>query len=239
MRPPSSPPWPELLNRLRAGQLTRVLAFGSSNTERRLAGMHWLDCLDLGLAQAFGRFHRCINAGVGGDTTRELLARFDEDAAFYRPHGVFVTIGGNDSNPVRTLSEGEFTANLHEVVRRFRAMGTRVIFQTYYAVQSDGSEHFVRFSQYMDAVRQVAAETDSGLIDHLARWERMRLRCPDAYLPLMADAFHVCESGNKLLGVDLARAMGVPLAKDMAWADALRLQALMDRLEREDTHAKC
>jgi len=38
----------------------RILAFGSSNTDRRIVGMHWLDCLDLALKEKHGRIHHCV-----------------------------------------------------------------------------------------------------------------------------------------------------------------------------------
>lgn len=38
-----------------------------------------------------------INAGVGGDTVLNLLARLDEDVLARQPDGVFVMIGGNDA----------------------------------------------------------------------------------------------------------------------------------------------
>jgi lysophospholipase L1-like esterase len=38
-----------------------------------------------------------LNAGVGGDTVLNLLARLDEDVLAEGPDGVFVMIGGNDA----------------------------------------------------------------------------------------------------------------------------------------------
>ncbi|GHB94921.1 SGNH/GDSL hydrolase family protein [Cerasicoccus arenae] len=220
-----------LTKRFARNKLTRLLAFGSSNTERRLPGMHWFDCLDLAIQQGYGRPHRFINTGIGGETTRELLARFEQDAAFYQPHAVFITIGGNDSNPAKEMDASEFEGNLKELHRRFTAMDTRVIFQTYYAVNSDGSEHYVKFEAFMDIVRRVAADTDSALIDHFARWTPLRLKHPEIYLPLMIDAFHVNYHGNQVMGVDLARSFGQPLNHDSGhWDEALRIQQLMDQL---------
>lgn len=219
--------------RWQQGKLTRVLAFGSSNTERRLPGVHWFDCFDLALKQQYGRVHRCINTGIGGNTTRDLLERFEQDAAFYQPHAAFITIGGNDSNPLRGFTGQEFEANLLELHRRFAAMGTQVIFQTYYAVISDGGKHFETFYQFSDIVRKVAADTQSGLIDHLARWERLRLQRPEVYLPLMQDAFHVNHRGNQIIGVDIARHFGLSLQTDLGfWAEALLVQQLMDELDK-------
>jgi len=84
---------------------TRIVAFGSSNTDRRICGLHWFDWLDLGIKHTHGRVHHFINTGIGGDTTRGLLAR-------YEPHAVFVTIGGNDSNPNAGIDAATYRANL-------------------------------------------------------------------------------------------------------------------------------
>jgi lysophospholipase L1-like esterase len=41
--------------------------------------------------------HEIINAGVGGDTILNLLARLDEDVLSHEPDGVFVMCAGNDA----------------------------------------------------------------------------------------------------------------------------------------------
>ncbi len=41
--------------------------------------------------------HEIINAGNGGDTVVNLLARLDKDVLARKPDGVFVLIGGNDA----------------------------------------------------------------------------------------------------------------------------------------------
>lgn len=223
-----------ILQRLKSGELTRLLAYGSSNTQRRLVGMHWFDCVELALVQNCGRFHRCFSTGVGGDTARDLLARFEDDAALFRPHAVFITIGGNDCHPDQNIDEAEFEANLVELWNRFDRMGTGVIFQTYYALISDGSEQFRRFYRFSDVVRKVASDTGACLIDHLRRWEPLRREYPQIYLPLMADPFHVLERGNKVMGVDIARKFGLEMQTDFqTWAEALQIQQLMDRLESD------
>ena len=123
----------EILRRLEAGDRTRFVAFGSSNTERRIPGLHWFDWLDLALKATYGRVHHCINAGLGGDTTQGLLARFDEDVALYRPHVVLVTIGGNDAKPDSGIDEDDFRRNLNEVIRMIRELDATPILQTYYS----------------------------------------------------------------------------------------------------------
>ncbi len=222
------------VERFKSGQRTRVLAFGSSNTERRVPGMHWFDCFELAVRK-YGLLHTCINTGIGGDTSRGLLQRFDEDAALYRPHLVFLTIGGNDSSPDKNLSIQEFESNLLELHRRFSEMDCGVVFQTYYSPIPEGCEpvRLSAFYRYMDVVRKVAADSGSDLIDHLKRWELLRKTHPAKYLPMMLDGFHVNSRGNKLLGVDIARRFGAEFGNENldCWGEALILQQLMDELE--------
>jgi lysophospholipase L1-like esterase len=223
----------QLQDRFREEKLTRILALGSSNTGRCLPGMHWFDCLDLAICQQYRRVHRCINAGVGGDTSHGLLNRFEEDASFYKPHVAFITIGGNDCHPRREMSTDEFESNLLLLHERFAELETAVIFQTYYAPNGDGSEYYHRFYQFADVVRKVATETDSALIDHLARWDRLKANYPEIYLPLMHDELHVMHRGNMVLGVDIVRQFGLTLRTDLNfWAEALYIQDLMDKLEQ-------
>lgn len=215
-------------------QRSRALAFGSSNTERFLPGMHWFDCFDLAVRQKYGRILTCINAGISGNTTADLLARFDDDAARYRPHLAFVTVGGNDCNPAKNIDGATFAGNLRELHRRFAALGCMVIFQTYYAPNPEGVEpvRLQNFYRYMDLVRAAAAATGSGLIDHLRRWEALRRAEPQKYLLLMRDGFHVNPRGNLALGVDIARRFGASLGQvdPDCWGEALAIQAVMDRL---------
>ncbi len=230
----------KVLDNLKDGILQRVLGFGSSNTEHFLSGLHWFDCIDLALRQTYGRNHRCINTGIGGHTSADLLARFEQDAAFYRPHLVFITIGGNDSNPVKNISPDEFTANLRELHRRFTALECAVVFQTYYSFdpgENPGPDMHKGFYQYMDIVRRTAEELQTPLVDHLAHWEPFREKHRDLYVPMMHDMCHVNYKGNMVMGLDIARKFGLTLGADSAefWEEARKIQNLMD--ESSDNRA--
>ncbi len=227
-----------IVQRLEAGTRTRIVAFGSSNTERRIEGLHWVDWLDLGLAQTYGRAHHCINTGLGGDTSRGLLARFDEDVALYRPHAVFVTIGGNDAKPDSGLDAATYRANLLALEARIRALGATTIFQTYYAADTEalGPEHGPRFLAFMEIIREVARATGSPLIDHHRRWEPVRLRYPELYRTLMLDALHVNPLGNMVMGLDLLQTFEAVLdrAQLAGCVAGLWIGQVMDTLEVAD-----
>lgn len=225
----------EFIESLNENNRARVLAYGSSNTERYLDGLHWFDCFEVAIRDNCGRKHTCINTGLSGDTSRGLLERFENDAALFKPHLVFITIGGNDCNPEKNLSKDEFRDNLKELYRRFMEMNCKVVFQTYYAPDPDDCEttRFNAMSEYMQIVREVAAETNSMLIDHLSRWEKLRERRNDIYKQLMLNGFHTNNAGNRVLGVDIARAFGIELKNTECgnFSQALEYQKIMDELE--------
>lgn len=148
----------KIIQRLEARKRTRILLFGSSNTQRRLFGMTWGDCLELALIKTYGTgLAVMINTGIGGHSSRDLLDRFDEDAAFYKPHLVFITVGGNDAfhSATNAITPRVFEANLRELHARFAALRTLVIFQTYYAFDRDRLDPRLHdlFLEYMEVVR--------------------------------------------------------------------------------------
>jgi lysophospholipase L1-like esterase len=219
--------------RKQAKDVIRILGFGSSNTDHFQSGMHWFDCLDLALCHTHGRIHRSINTGIGGHTASDLLARFDEDAARYAPHLAIITIGGNDSNPAKNQTAPQFEANLRELHRRFQEMGCAVMFQTYYSPDPDQCGDLEPFYTYMDIVRAVAADTGSGLVDHLARWEPFRKAHTARYKHMMRDGFHVNRHGNMVMGLDLADVFGLHVGEDAPdyWAYARENQRLMNECQ--------
>ena len=222
----------EIRSSLEPGEKAVILAYGSSNTERFLPGMHWFDIVELALRDTYGRFHQCVNAGLCGDTSQGLLNRFEREAARYLPRLAIITIGGNDRAPARGISAKQFLRNLMELHERFAAFGCRTIFQTYYSPDPAREGDLASFHDYMEIVRNVARETGSGLVDHLVRWEAFRKAQPERYLAMMQDGFHVNRRGNAVLGLDAARCLGAKPAPDDSgiWNEAIEVQRTMDEL---------
>lgn len=220
------------LSKFRNGEFVRVVAFGSSNTERRLVGMHWFDCFELACRKQIGPHIVSINSGKGGDSTRDLLARIERDCLVYRPDLVFVTVGGNDSNPAKEITREEYKANLRNIIEQIRAVGGEPILQTYYAfdLENMNPQYAETFISLMQAVREMAQETNCLLIDHLARWEPLRLRCVNVYRRLLSDTLHTNPAGNIVIGLDLVRAFGLELPDDPSFREGRGIQALLDIL---------
>ncbi len=62
-----------------------------------------------------------LNRGIGGEQTRQMIARFDQDVMTLHPGVVVIHLGGVNDLGVFTLAETE--ANLTYMVRRVRATG--------------------------------------------------------------------------------------------------------------------
>jgi lysophospholipase L1-like esterase len=112
-----------IVERFKIEPMTRIVAVGSSNTAK---GYHcdgqynWVDWLDVGLSQWWGRKHITINAGVSGQTCRQCLDRFDRDVALFQPNVVIVTVGGNDASSANNISPEQFRKDLGEMVDRIQ-----------------------------------------------------------------------------------------------------------------------
>ena len=184
----------------------RLVALGASNTDRYMPCMHWLDVLEVGLRTRFGRKFQVIDSGVSGNTTRQALARFDRDVAFFQPALVIVTLGGNDCRTdVTHVPEAEFRDNMTLIGRKIEALDAIPIFQTYYkmdlkAMEPERAKNFVR---NMEIVREVAQEHSWHLVDQYAVFDKLPW---DVHrYKLMINAMHTNEEGNLLMGIELLR----------------------------------
>jgi len=100
---------------------TTIVCFGNSLTQGEGASMgHEYPSL---LASALGR--EVINAGVGGNTTRDALQRLDADVLSHNPRLVIVEFGGNDF--LQHLPREEIFRNLDTIVERIQAQGAMVV----------------------------------------------------------------------------------------------------------------
>ncbi|MCP4643653.1 MAG: FAD-dependent oxidoreductase, partial [bacterium] len=150
----------------------RVVCFGDSITAAayptKLAGML--------------KGYRVINAGIGGNTSAQGLARLDADVLEHNPQAVVVLFGTNDSvlnGPGKyRVPVGEYEKNLRAIATKCQANGARVIFMTpppimdapYYTrhpkeyYELDGGLQMI-LTRYREAVKRVAAEVKAPVIE--------------------------------------------------------------------------
>lgn len=219
-------------------EFIRVAAFGASNTQRYLPGTHWFDYVEMGFKNQFGGgCGHFINSGISGNTTLDLLNRFDRELAFYKPDLVIMTIGGNDCNPAKNISGEQFRANLGLLCDKIKALGSDIILQTYYACDLEAitpPERADLMVKYMQIVREVAAEKEVILNDNDLRWARLRDADIETFRLLMLNSMHVNDTGNQLIGLDLLRKLNLNLRQDyrLQCTAGLLAQALLDRYDK-------
>jgi len=215
----------------------KVVAFGSSSTQRFMCGMHWFDYVELGFknyhSHKVGQF---INSGVSDDSTIQWLERFDNECAAYCPDLVLFTVGGNDCRLEHSLKD--FRKNLLLIHDKIKAINSDVVFQTFYPIDLERSTGaWLRIEEYIPVVRQVAEETGCLLIDTEKRWKPLREYDLDLYRMLLRDFAHLSEFGNMVLGLDVMRFFNTGLLlkdKQVDYCkDGLIMQYKLDELNRQ------
>ncbi len=196
-----------------------VVMFGDSTTARRpgevkepfaVRVQKRLEAAGLAIAVA--------NQGVGGNTTRDALARFEADVLAFAPRLVVLQFGINDSavdvwqQPPATgprVPPAEFSANLRQLVRTLRARGVAVVLMTtnrvfwspmlcdlygrppYDAADPEGFNR-PHLDAYNQLIREAAAAEQVPLVDinaaYAAHAEPAALLLPDQIHP--ADTGH-------------------------------------------------
>jgi lysophospholipase L1-like esterase len=115
--------------RVAAGGSLTIVAIGSSSTSGSGASspaMSYPSRLAVELKELMPRLDiKVLNRGVGGETTVEMLARFDRDVFAEKPDLVVWQVGSN--SVLRDLSLAEASARLREGLNRLRAADLDVV----------------------------------------------------------------------------------------------------------------
>lgn len=120
---------PNTARTIRRGEELVIVAIGSSSTEGTGASSRanaYPERLSRELAQRWPRLRlRVHNEGVGGETAREMLARFETDVMAHKPHLVIWQVGSNALLNERNLED--YAATIRKGVARLRAARTDII----------------------------------------------------------------------------------------------------------------
>ena len=146
----------------------RIVAFGDSIAEGVIGVRpeeNWLRLLQTKLGERAVTF----NAGAGGNSAREAMARFDKDVLAHDPDVVLIEFGGNNhdpNRPERHVKDGEFRAHL-ETFRARLPIDCRVVAVTFPPIKDDWHAYgrHANFPQGLDA----AMEPQRNILRDFAR----------------------------------------------------------------------
>lgn len=121
-----------------------IVGFGDSITEAVIGvpdeNNRWLNILREKLSSDFKDYEfTVINSGIGGNSAREAMARFEKDVAAKQPDFVILEFGGNNedlANPDRIVPLEEFKTLLNQY-RQGLPAGTKTIIVTFPPVLDD------------------------------------------------------------------------------------------------------
>jgi lysophospholipase L1-like esterase len=207
----------------------RIVTFGDSVT--RLAfcpaapncnftGDGWATMLKRDL-EAQGLTQEIISAGVGGDTTVDLLARVQRDVLDKKPTVVTLMVGLNDTwryardealNPDKkgSITPPQYETNLRELVAAVKESGARLILCTPSLMGEDPRKFDdpkdgmnARLNAYSESVRRIAAEENVQLLDvRRAFTEKEReINTQQAHSGVLTinDGVHLNEKGQRFM----------------------------------------
>jgi lysophospholipase L1-like esterase len=200
----------------------RVVVFGNSITQagHQPEDKRWPDLLQTKLQARFPAARvTVINAGVGGNTSREGLQRMERDVLAHDPDWVTVEFGGNDAVPEkdRHVSLEEFRSNL-EAVRTGIERNTKakillltfppiinewhVYHQHPFYQGHDGIDGYIE--HYRQSTRAFAARYRFPLADiDPALRQAIGKDGPEKYI--LPDGVHLTEQGNRVVAEETFR----------------------------------
>lgn len=123
-------------------------------------------------------FH-LVNMGISGNTSRDLLARWDTDVNALSPDWVILCIGFNDvwrqfdspAIPEWAVSPQEYAENLRRMAENTKA---KMIWMTPYYLESNTEDAMrKRMDEYGGIMKEIAAEKGIPCIDLQKKFERL------------------------------------------------------------------
>jgi len=202
---------------------TRIVCLGDSVTKAVRPGVTVEETFCALLQKSLSTAERpieVVNAGIGGHTTANGLARFEKDVLAQNPTAVVIMFGLNDSwiddgKTASRLTVAEYRQNLQTMVKALKSRGPTVILMTPNPAIAPkyGPERNITLRPYVDAVRDLAREERLELVDVYARFAELPLEGIELN-SLFTDAMHPNPSGQKLIADLLAARF-----RELDWAN--------------------
>jgi lysophospholipase L1-like esterase len=200
----------------------KIVAFGDSITQAAAQSPEkkWCAIVEKMLREK-GRQCEVINAGVGGNTSREGLARFEKDVLAHKPDMVLIEFGGNDATNdlARRVELGEFNENLKRMLAELKKQNAKIVMLTFPPIIDEwhdvGKHDFFQnwggldgcIEEYREAVRRFAKENGLRLAD-IDQAIRKEIQTQEAGTFILRDGVHLTDEGNEVVARVLSEVIG-------------------------------
>jgi len=195
----AGPGFDSLRPKLAALPAATIAFFGDSQTDNRhwSSPAHYPNVIQA-VCDSVNPSLKVVNAGIGGDDSREGLERIQADVLDKAPNVCFVLFGGNDAmfwgRDHSTVSPEQYRRNIAEIATRLKAIGCRVVLMTYPTIpsmQPPEAAVLAQMNQGLAAVRDSLGVEWLDTAALFAQHEPRRLFAPDM--------IHFCPEAHLLL----------------------------------------
>ncbi len=152
---------------------------------------------------------RVTNAGTSGNTSRDLLARFDRDVVALKPDWVSICIGINDvwrqfdspAIPDEQVMPEEYAANLESMIGKVKGAVKGIFLLTPYYMEPNREDKMrARMDEYCRICRELAEKHGCILVDFQEMYERF---CRVRHSSCIAwDRVHPNQMGATLMAME-------------------------------------
>lgn len=152
-----------------------------------------------------------VPAGIGGNTSTDMLARIDRDVIAHKPDWMTVDAGRNDVWH-GTGTFDRYMENMTAIVNKAQSAGARVILQTITPIgEEQGNEFNAKLAYYNDFVRYLAGQNGCVLAELNAMVVEVLKTKPETETGhmLTVDGTHMNDRGNRVMAAGLLKAMGL------------------------------
>lgn len=134
---------------------------------------------------------RIVNAGISGNTSRDLAARFERDVMSRHPQWVSICIGVNDvwrqfDTPAQTnyaVSPEEYRENMEKMITPARDVARGVFVMTPYYMEPNKADPMrARMDEYGRIAREVAEKHGCIFVDLQAMFDRYLVHRHSSFL---------------------------------------------------------
>jgi lysophospholipase L1-like esterase len=202
----------------------RLVCLGDSITQMGEAPGGYVSLLREWLAKAVPG-SEVINAGISGNTSRDMLARFQKDVLDKKPDLITISVGVNDvwhgfdvAHPngggPGGVSLPEYQKNVESMVSQAQAKGVKVVLLAATVIYEDLSNaQNAMGTQYNAALRRIAAGRHASFIDLQLPFRTLihdyRLTTGARDNLLTTDGVHMNVTGNLVMAHAILNGLGI------------------------------
>ena len=146
-----------------------------------------------------------INTAVSGDTSYDLINRFEWSVAQFDPHVVFIMVGINDCCDDNPIPFHDFRNNLIKLIDDIKKADGLPILQTPCGLLIKSCKLQKRFQEMVGIIRYIGESKNIPLIDHATYWEKN----PDKAKLWMNDETHPNKYGHRVLANYLFKSLAI------------------------------